>query len=316
MRAIMAVVLATLLPAVGCTAAVADEIEPSSSLGLATRGQVSVERMVSLSALADATVTRTHVSARFMQLSGGIDQTLAERVVAPPRELPEMGSCTGRTAPTTEPLPPSATQGSIELLDVGEVLLRAGPSTMPLAARAFPDVGEVVSGVVYTSRDGTSELPVGVPYLIETTGSSLIASFSLRVDAPMEPVDLRVGAERLDSEQLVLLRGEALDLEWSTASASASASANDAEADQIIVDVTIPANDSTQPSPAALRCVFRDTGAARVLPEYLSWPELPDEVELTVHRLRRVHVPLPDVEETIVEFDFAVSARVPVADAL
>jgi len=181
---------------------------------------------------------------------------------------------------------------------------------MPLAARAFPDVGEVVSGVVYTSRDGTSELPVGVPYLIETTGSSLVASFSLRVDAPMEPVDLRVGAERLDSDQLVLLRGEALDLEWSAASPS------DAHADQIIVDVTAAANDSAQPSPAALRCVFRDTGAARVSPEDLSWPDQPDEVELTVHRLRRVLVPLPEVEETIVEFDFAVSARVPVADAL
>jgi hypothetical protein len=243
-----------------------------------------------------------------MQLSGGFDQQLAERVVGSPRELPPSGSCEWPTPVGLDPLPVGATRGSIELLDVGDVLLHAGPSTMPLAARAFPDVGEVVSGVVYTSRDGTTDLPVGVPYLIETSGSPLVSGFRLAVDAPLEPLELQLGGQPIDADDVVVRRGDTLELSWRTAPSAAG--------DQVVVDLSPLGSDATEWPAEAVRCAFDDTGWAEVRPEFTSWPALPDELDVTVHRLRRVVAHLPEIDETIVEFDFAVSTRASVVDAL
>jgi len=300
---------AVLAPAAGCTLAVGDPIELGESPeAVVTRGNVAVERLVTVSTQLPERSARTHVSARFMQLSGGFDEQLAERVVGSPRELPPSGTCGWRTPTGLAPLPQGSTKGSIELLDVGEVLLHAGQSTMPLAARAFPDVGEVVSGVVYTSRDGTTDLPAGVPYLIETSGSPLVSGFRLAVDAPFEPLELQIGGQPVDGEDVVVLRGDVIELSWRAAP--------DATGDLIVVDLS-PLEADTRDGPIeAVRCAFDDTGSAAVLPEFTSWPVLPDEIDLTVHRLRHVATRLPEIGETIVEFDFAVTTRAPVADVL
>jgi hypothetical protein len=309
MRWMIAIAAALLAPATGCTLDVADPAEAGEGPDAAvTRGNVAVERVITVSSPSPELPLRAHVSARFMQLSGGFDQLLAERVVGTPRELPPTGTCEWREPAGLEPLPPNAAQGSIELLDVGDVMLRAGQSLMPLAARAFPDVGEVVSGVVYTSRDGTADLPAGVPYLIETSGSPLVGGFRLSVDAPPEPLELQLGGILLDSEEVVVLRGDTMELSWR--------GAEDAANDQIVVDLTPLGSDTLSAASEAVRCAFDDTGSGRVPPEYTSWRVLPDELDVTVHRLRRIVTRLPEIDETIVEFDFAVTTRAPVADAL
>jgi hypothetical protein len=309
MRWSVAIAAAWLVPTAGCTLAVGDPAEAGDAPeAVVTQGTVAVERVVSVSGPTTEPAVRTHVSARFMQLSGGFDQQLAERVVGSPRELPPRGTCGWRTPTGLGPLPPSAAHGSIELLDVGEVLLRAGQSSLPLAARAFPDVGEVVSGVVYTSRDGTSDLPVGVPYRIETSGSPLVSGFQLTVDAPLEPLELQIGGQAVEGDGVVVLRGDTLELAWRTAA--------DGSADQIVVDLTPVGLDGAEDPAESARCAFDDSGSARVFPEYTSWSVLPDELDVTVHRLRRVVARLPEIDQTIVEFDFAVTTRAPVADTL
>src|SRR6202041_1916014 len=100
-------------------------------------------------------------------------------------DLPAVGTCRPMAGPEyarAAPIPrvegaggnARSPVGSIELIDVGDVTLRAGADAMPLAARAFPDVGELVSGVFYTSRDTASELPAGPTYTVEGTGSAFV----------------------------------------------------------------------------------------------------------------------------------------------
>lgn len=299
------ILLAAFAPsAAGCALSVDDDVSWSGEP--ATRGDVAVERIVSVTPGAEQAQVRTHVSARFMQLSGGVEPELAELIVGRPRELPALGSCDWREPPpAVQPLPEQATEGCIELLDVGEVLLRAGEAWLPLAARAFPDVGELVSGVVYTSRDSSSDLPLGVPYSIETSGSPLVGSFRLTVDAPAEPWDFRVDGEALDSDALFVVRGEPIELEWVPTGALSG--------DQLYVDLQPTASTETEPLPP-VRCSLDDTGLARVTPDYVDGAGRPTELELVVHRTRRVVVRLPEIDETMVEFDFAVAARLPVVE--
>ena len=143
-------VVAALLGA-GCSAPVVDDITDAS--GGMTEGIVLVERAVS----GDG-ATQTNVSAKFMRLSAGADIDLAERIVGTRLEIPAVGRCiTMSPVDVAEKTPRLTSLGPIDLIDVGDVTVnirtdaRAEPmSSMPLAARAFPDVGDLVSGVFWT----------------------------------------------------------------------------------------------------------------------------------------------------------------------
>jgi hypothetical protein len=300
---------ASLILATGCSVAVVDEAggEPDDNVqASSSQGNVAVDRVV---ALDDGAVSRTHVSARFVRVSGGIDQRAAERVVGTAR------SSDGRLvhdAPTgcswqETPAPgaPPAT-GSIELLDVGDIVVRAGSRSLPLAARAFPDVGDLVSGVVYTSRDHSSELPDAVTYSIDTSGSPFVESFSAEVEAPATPVRVylsqpRLGLERLplDADELAFAPGEELTIAWEPGSATAG--------DRIYLDLA-----SVDEDGALLRCVFEDDGEG-VVPAHLTSFASGVDVDVALHRHRRVSAALKrragGIDEAVVDFDFAVAAR-------
>lgn len=295
-----------LVPAIGCSANVADDEDVAGAPEAATQGNVTVEQTVLLSS-ADPAEVVTRVSARFVQVTGGIDHEVANRVVGSPRDLPAEDSCVVHTPSGWEPLPPGAADGGIELLDVGEVMLHAGASTMPLAARAFPDVGDMVSGVVYTSRGGATELPVDVPYVVETSGSALADGFRVSVDAPIAPLGVQLGPYAIDSEELTFDAGQPLELSWQV---------DETATDRIYVDlVPLPDGGSTQ-ALSTVRCAFVDDGAAQIPEQYTSFAEEPVAVEVAVHRLRRSAVPVPGVDEAVVEFDFAVLVRLPMAEPL
>jgi hypothetical protein len=69
-------------------------------------------------------------------------------------------------------------------------------------------------------------------------------------------------------------------------------------------------------SPTPVRCLFPDTGEARVPALTTLFESTEDAVDLSVHRLRRIVAVLPEIDETAVEFDFVVTSRLPVAAAL
>ena len=116
----------------------------------------------------------------------------------------------------------------IELLDVGEVTVVARDTgraaTMPLATRAFADVGDLVSGVFYTSRDNGADLPGG-DYRIVASGSQDVERFDVGAEAPDALDEVRVDDDPL-APGLSLEAGEPITLTWDVPEDGARASAH------------------------------------------------------------------------------------------
>jgi hypothetical protein len=278
--------------AIGCSAPVVDDVADAS--GSMTEGVVSVERMIA----ADG-ATQTNVSAKFMRLSSPVDPDQAARVVGTKLDRPGVGVCSQVAA-----VPPSprvgAALGSIELIDVGDVTLHAGAAEMPLAVRAFPDVGDLVSGMFYTSRDATSDLPAGATYTLEGTGSLLVDRFAVDADAPPALDEVRVaGVPLLDG--VTVEQGSPVTVQWRAGSVDDARSG-----DLVLVDV------STE-SGASVRCTFRDEGRG-TLPAWVMRPSvlggLPATAALSVHRVRARSFAASGIDIGEVRFDLSVMGRV------
>lgn len=289
-------VLCALLGA-GCSAPVVDDVSDAS--GGMTEGIVLVERVVSSDG-----ATQTNVSAKFMRLSAGADLDLAERIVGTRLELPAVGRCV--TMPVVDVAEKTArltSLGPIDLIDVGDVTVhiradaRAEPmSSMPLAARAFPDVGDLVSGVFYTSRDAQSDLPAGAIYALEGTGSAQVDRFSLEAEAPPAPDDVRIG-DALLRDGVTLQAGEDVTLQWPSSA--------DRRNDRVVVDVR-GAGDRT------VRCAFSDEGRA-VLPAW-SLSQRSGAASIAFHRIRSRSFEIgrsagPGIETGEIRFDLSVIGR-------
>jgi len=294
--------------AVGCTTPVVDDVADAS--GAMTEGVLLVERTISADGAAE-----TNVSAKFMRLSTPADPELAERIVGSTLELPPVGAC----RPTTTERVNGKTRalgslGAIELIDVGDVTLRIHPlapaqpgeahaaSVMSLAARAFPDVGDLVSGMFYTSRDATSDLPAGATYTLEGSGSALVDRFTIEAEAPAAPEDVRVGDVAL-ADGPVLAAAESALIHWRAAEAG-----DKGREDVVLVDVSAS-------SGASVRCAFRDTGRA-ALPAWVfdvgALGPLPAVALLAVHRVRERSFSVSGLDAGAVRFDLSVVGRVAV----
>jgi hypothetical protein len=161
-------------------------------------------------------------------------------------------------------------------------------------------VGDLVSGVVYTSRDPSAQLPEGGSYLIETTGSALMDGFFIQVDAPSAPQGLRLAGMVADGvDEAVVAAAQPLVIGWEAGVTS----------DRILLEV-LPVDDG---GAGAFRCVFEDDGSATVPATYLAYAP-GTELDVIAHRLRETTVKLPGVDEAVVEFDYAVLARIAVGE--
>ncbi|HTJ83201.1 MAG TPA: hypothetical protein VL400_15890 [Polyangiaceae bacterium] len=291
--------------------------------------------------------SRGSVSAKFIRVSEP-DLSLAERLVGSRPLLPEATECLAiptleqaeaeaqRRAillPESAPLALRARGGpffdsrgkprelDVELLDVGDVHLSvrgaddaSGTSAdLALAPRAFPDVGDIASGIFYTSPDASQAFAAPGRYHVGGTGTDALEAFDLDVAAPSAPGGLRVAGTALDddpaasTDAISVARGADVPIEWTT---------ERTDGDIVYVDVR---GDST------IRCAFPDTGSL-VLPaelvqrlEEVAGPsgastETASELTLTVHRYAERHatVSLPHassadagVADAIVRFDLA-----------
>jgi len=282
---------------IGCSAPVVDE---SSDAGSMTEGVVLVERMVAADGAA-----QTNVSAKFMRLSAPVDPELAERVVGSRLDRPTPGSCRAVTmggASSNVAGTGDTRTGAIELIDVGDVTLRAGAARMPLAARAFPDVGDLVSGMFYTSPDAESELPAGGTYTLEGTGSGLVDRFAVDAEAPAAPEDVRVGGVALASG-LALDEGAPLAVSWLAAGGRHD--------DLVVIDVSAE-------SGASVRCTFHDEGRA-VVPGWITrganLGALPATATVSLHRVRERAFAATGIDTGEVRFDLSVTGRLVVSPA-
>jgi hypothetical protein len=283
----------------GCSAHVEDVADAS---GAATRGLVTVER-----ASTDGT-TRTSVSARFMRVVPSADVAVADKLVGSTFEVPAVGRCAAiKGDVAADAVAPAPGTTSIDLLDVGDVSLAAGPTepSMTLAARAFPDLGDVVSGVFYTSRDAATELPGSARYVVRGSGSASMDRFAIEAEAPAALEDVRVGDAPL-GELTAVEEGLGANVRWST---PASARVDDV----VVVDVTAPGG-------SGARCAFADAGRgvlpASALAAAAAGTGTDGRATMTVHRVRREAFTAPGLDGGEIRFDLAVSGHVTFARAL
>ncbi len=301
----------------GCGSSASGEVE-TDALPTTVEGVVHVERTaVSLGTGApDATTTR--VSAKFLRVLPE-DATRAQRLVGTRVIVPADGECAPIANLAIAPidltrLHRSGLKGAVELVDVGDISLRASthgdsPLEMALTPRAFPDVGDVVSGVFYTQPDVASaasaaDLPSPGSYVLTGTGASSVEPFAISADAPAMPANVRVAGQALGGGRSVpsIAEGRELVVEWD------APQAGDAEA-SIYVDVQ-----GAQP----YRCAFKDTGAATLPAEVVSRDDAGHAVTIAVHRAREENMRVDlaghdvvghDASDAVVRFDFARSGR-------
>jgi len=181
----------------------------------------------------------------------------------------------------------------LELLEAGDVSIRADGTLTRLALNLFPPSGSA-SGVIYTTPDQSAPLPPGASYAIVATGSEAIPPLSLEQDAPGALRDVTVGGVPLE-RATALAAGQPLDVTWSEGDV----------ADRVFVELA-GANGS-------LLCSFADDDGSGSVPGALIAKLGSDPLRLAIHRVRenvRAQAPVRAdalVLETRVRFDFELT---------
>jgi hypothetical protein len=299
------------IAAAGCASTASSESE-SGEVASTVEAIVHVERNVT----ADA--TSTSVSAKFLRVLPE-DAAKAASLVGTRVVMPAEGDCvpiTSLSAPPEGIVPGARTdlKGSVELVDVGDLSLRATAADaasrrrqdegdafdVQLTPRAFPDVGDLVSGVFYTQPDVTADgvsLPAPGSYVISGTGAAQVEPFAIDASAPATPEHVRVSGRSIASPKGVPFEaGKDVSVDWDA----------DGVSDGLVyIDVQ---------GASPYRCTFKDSGAAVIPGEVLGRDDAGHEVALSVHRVRQesVELDLTDHEgreSALVRFDFARTGR-------
>jgi hypothetical protein len=269
---------------VGCA------VEPSSYASDAdvgtTQALVSIERTLQAGSPDEG---RAEAFAGFLKAPPEADASAVLRLTGLSRYLPAEGSCTSvRDREASIPLAPLT---NVELVDAGNLAVEAGGVTTTLAPRAFPTVTDLVSGVVYTSRDRTADqLPPERSYRVTASGG-FVAPFTAQAEAPSELSGVFVNHAPIE-ELGILSARSAIELAWQPGEAR----------DVVYVDVS---TDGGQP---ALLCAFRDDAGTATIPSGL----LPSSGtgKLGVHRLRIENFQREGLTQAELRFDFEIEASV------
>jgi hypothetical protein len=277
----------TALFAVGVAACSGNVVTTSDASTSSTQALLSVERTVTATDAPNS--VRSHASAYFLRLQAGADRTMAARLVGAAEVLPAMGQCQPVQMLGDQGMP-LASLDPVDLVDVGEVAIEASQTRATLAARAFPDVVDLVSGVVYTTRDLMGDpLPGEGSYTFRVSGSYALPPMTLEGHSP-GPVDhLYVGGYALRADPIALPR-EDLAITWQPP----------AGGDLVYVELA-----STEDGPLErVRCTFVNDGhaviGAAVLPKATSQ-------SISVHLIHREDVGAPGLDRGEIRFDLATS---------
>jgi hypothetical protein len=188
---------------------------------------------------------------------------------------------------------PLASLGPVDLVDVGQVALEGPRTRVVLAARAFPDVIDLVSGVVYTTRDPVGD-PVREPgtYTFRVAGAQAFPSMTLEGRAPGTAEGFYVDGRALGSEPLALPRAN-VAVSWAPI----------VGADLVYVELA-----SLEDGPLdRVRCAFAADGSGVIPGAVLPKANLQS---LAVHALHRESVVAPGLGGGEIRFDLAVSGTI------
>lgn len=220
--------------------------------------------------------THTESFARFLRTHGGIDDT-ARAMVGATLDMPAVGACKA-----IAPGEGSAPSRPLELLNVGSLSLDGRGSHAALVPRRVPDVVDLVSGVVYTTREAPT---FGDKVTLKAGGSPDFDAFSLTVDAPPTLEALRINGLDPTNGVVLGLGTQRVDVSWVPSS------------DLVYIDL------AAGKAPPSMRCAFKDDGVASV-------PLLGDDNTLSIHRVRQDSLHVRGIDEGAVRFDTSRVAAV------
>lgn len=293
MRPSSAPLLLSALLVAGAGLGCANEVVASADANTSSlRTLLVVEQNASVNT---AETPRSHASVWFMRVSDEASVDAVTRLVTDLIEVPGNGQCVNPAVRKPQAIP--AGLGPVELAFAGEVSVGTSTARAPLSVRAFPDVGNVVSGVMYTAPgQGDLGAPLGGLLTVWASGADGLGGMVADTDAPSPPRLVRIDGRALESADLEARPGQALSLTWQPGTAS----------DLIYVDIDpVPGSPSDR-----VRCAMPDTGSGSVAS--LAIPET-SMLNLSIHRVRVAPLRNAMGEVGTAHFDVAVAGRVKVA---
>jgi hypothetical protein len=247
-----------------------------------THAFISVERSQT------GEVERAGALAGFAQMPATVDSTAVLSLVGWALELPPLGQCAARSR-ERDPNTPLSPIDHVEFLEAGEVTLQTAGTGTTLAPHAFPTVTDLISGVVYTSRDRSSgALPAGTRYVVRTTGGHGLGPMSVTSEAPQSLGDVTVGGSSLGSFD-ALSASRRLEITWKPGSAG----------DLLVVEA------AGVGTTTGAWCVFRDEDGIGAVPA--GTISARGSGKLSVHRIRSQPFEAPGVNRGELRFDFEVT---------
>lgn len=268
--------------------ACASEVDsPSDATAGTTQALVAIERSTQVGV---ATSHRSAALAQVVHAPAEADGRAVLALVSGLGALPPLDDCV-----IVRPAGASASGlGPAELVDVGTVTLESGGISSTLAPHAFPTVTDVVSGVVYTTRD-RSPLPEGLEYVLTASGTGFSPPWSASALAPVAPTEAALDGVPV-ADVATLAPAQPFELSWSPGHADDVIVLRLATADAEPIACAYPGARGTG-------VVHGEDFAGRGVGR------------LSIHRVRRVEFAAPGVERGELRFDFDVSVAVTFVDA-
>jgi len=269
----------------GCSAPVVTSAEADAEASAQPTAVVLIERTVSAGESA-----RAEAVARFVRLRGGTVDDEALRMVGAAIDFPAMGTC-AQLGVARAREPETGAARTVELVNLGAITVEANGARLYLQPRRLPDIVDLVSGVVYSTRAPAPEaLPAETSYVLRASGRPDLdlAPFAAVATAPSEPSDLLVAGQDARTPGGLVIAPEApTELSWGAGGPE----------DVIYVDVT----QSAATGPRNVRCLFDDAGRAII--GAASFTE--GDGTMTVHRLHRESFQARGIDAGEIRFDFA-----------
>jgi hypothetical protein len=267
-----------------CANAPAGDVSDAQSETQHSSAVVFVERQAT-----DGTAPAVHVGARFVQFTGLPGDALPDLLGTP--HVP--GNATGCAERTDATVDPDSPRAAARLLDVGPIDVRAGDRALRLEAQRFPDLWNVVSGVIYAS-DG--ELSADQwHFSAPGNAAAHIGGFDVDARAPDEIAGVTIAEQGFVAGGRVSLPHRAFGVRWSRGDHD----------DGVIVTFE---SSSTTDRPATIACNARDDGAIDI---DATWADRIAALSgsgtvITFHRVRARTFAGTQADNALVVFDTSI----------
>jgi hypothetical protein len=238
----------------------------------------------------DGTAPAVHVGARFVQYTGLAPDALPDLLGTP--HVPGITGCAERSDTTVDPDSPRT---EARLLDIGPIDVRAGDRAVHLEAQRFPDLWNVVSGVIYASDGEWS----GDAWHFTALGNPAVhmGGFDVEARAPEDLAGVTIADQAFAPGAHVSLPHRGFGIRWARG-----------DHDDGVIVTFEPGGSSDRP--ATIACTARDDGALDIdgtWADRLASLSASGDV-ITIHRVRARPF-TAQVDSALVVFDTSLRGR-------